>query len=53
MNITLSLDAELVKKAHKIAAERNSTLTDMLRDYLEKHPYPSHIGKEYRKREAA
>jgi len=36
MNLTLSLDDELVKKARKIAVERDTTLTGMVRDYLEK-----------------
>lgn len=35
MNITLSLDDELVKKVRKIAVERDTTLTSMVRDYLE------------------
>ncbi len=35
MNITLSLDDELVKKVRKIAVERDTTLTGMVRDYLE------------------
>jgi predicted transcriptional regulator len=36
MNITLSLDDDLVKKVRKIAVERDTTLTGMARDYLEK-----------------
>jgi hypothetical protein len=36
MNLTLSLDDKLVKKARKIAVERDTTLTGMVRDYLEK-----------------
>ncbi|HLJ29094.1 MAG TPA: hypothetical protein VKY85_20460 [Candidatus Angelobacter sp.] len=35
MNITLSLDDDLVKKGRKIAVERDTTLTGMVRDYLE------------------
>ncbi len=35
MNITLSLDDELVKKVRKIAVERHTTLTGIVRDYLE------------------
>jgi len=34
MNLTLSLDDKLVKKARKIAVERDTTLTGMVRDYL-------------------
>lgn len=36
MSITLSLDDELVKKVRKIAVERDTTLTGMVRDYLER-----------------
>lgn len=35
MNITLSLDEKLVKEVRKIAIERDTTLTGMVRDYLE------------------
>ena len=35
MDITLSLDDELVKKARKIAVERHNTLTGIVRDYLQ------------------
>jgi Family of unknown function (DUF6364) len=34
MNITLSLDDELVKKVRKIAVDRETTLTGLVRDYL-------------------
>jgi hypothetical protein len=36
MKLTLSLDAELIKKVRRIAVERDTTLTGMVRDYLEK-----------------
>jgi predicted transcriptional regulator len=36
MNVTLTLDDDLVKKVRKIAAERDTTLTGMVREYLEK-----------------
>jgi len=36
VNITLSLDDQLVKRVCKIAVERDTTLTGMVRDYLEK-----------------
>jgi hypothetical protein len=36
VNITLSLDDELFKKVRKIAVERDMTLTDLVRDHLEK-----------------
>jgi hypothetical protein len=35
MKITLSLDDDLVKKVRKIAVERVTTLTGMVRDYLQ------------------
>ena len=34
MNITLRIDEQIVKKARKIAREKNTTLTAMVRDYL-------------------
>ncbi len=33
-NITLSVDEEIIKKVRKIAIEKNTTLTAMVRDYL-------------------
>ncbi|MGB7761251.1 MAG: DUF6364 family protein [Bryobacteraceae bacterium] len=36
MNVTLTLEDDLVRKVRKIAAERDTTLTGMVRDYLEK-----------------
>jgi hypothetical protein len=35
MNITLSLDEEVVKQVRKIAIERDTTLTGLVRAYLE------------------
>jgi predicted transcriptional regulator len=35
MNVTLSLDDDLVKKIRKIAVDRETTLTGMVRQYLE------------------
>lgn len=34
MNITLSIDDEIVKKVRKIAIDKNTTLTAMVREYL-------------------
>ena len=45
MNLTLSLDDELVKKARKIAVERDTTLTGMVRGYLEKLEDFDHDGQ--------
>jgi hypothetical protein len=36
MNITLSLDEKLVKEVRKIAVDRDTTLTGLVRDYLQK-----------------
>ena len=36
MNITLSLDEKLVKEIRKIAIDRDTTLTGLIRDHLEK-----------------
>ncbi len=36
MNITLSLDDKLVKEVRKIAVDRDTTLTGLVREYLEK-----------------
>jgi hypothetical protein len=35
MDVTLSLDEKLVKKVRKIAVERDTTLTALVRSYLE------------------
>ena len=34
MNLTLSLEDELVRKVRRLAAERDTTLTGLVRDYL-------------------
>jgi hypothetical protein len=36
MNVTLSLDDGLVREVRKIAVDRDTTLTGLVRDYLEK-----------------
>jgi Family of unknown function (DUF6364) len=36
MNLTLSLDDKLVKELRKLAIDRDTTLTGLVRDYLEK-----------------
>ena len=53
MNLTLSLDDKLVKKARKIAVERDTTLTGMVRDYLENlAAEDAASGRKRREREA-
>ncbi len=34
-NITLNVDQDVIKKVRKIALDRNTTLTAMVRDYLQ------------------
>jgi hypothetical protein len=36
MNVTLSLDEKLVKDLKKLAVDRDTTLTGLVREYLEK-----------------
>jgi hypothetical protein len=36
MNITLSLDDKLVKELRKLAIDRDTTLTGLVREYMEK-----------------
>ena len=53
MNLTLSLEDELIKKVRKIAVERDTTLTGMVRDYLEKLAAENAAsGRRRREREA-
>lgn len=53
MNITLSLDDRLVKEVRKIAVERDTTLTGIVREYLEKLATENAThGRKRREREA-
>lgn len=53
MNITLSLDDDLVKKVRKIAVERDTTLTGLVRAYLEKLAYENAaLGRKQQEHEA-
>ncbi|MFY9723945.1 MAG: DUF6364 family protein [Bryobacteraceae bacterium] len=52
MNVTLTLEDDLVKKVRKIAAERETTLTGMVRDYLE-NTAASEAASGRRRRERA
>jgi hypothetical protein len=53
MNVTLSLNDELVKKVRKLAVERDTTLTAMIREYLEKvAAADGATGRKRREREA-
>jgi Family of unknown function (DUF6364) len=36
MNVTLSLDEKLVKQVRKIAIDRDTTLTGLIREYLQR-----------------
>jgi hypothetical protein len=53
MNITLSLDEKIVKEVRKIAVERDTTLTGLVREYLEKlAAEAATTGRRKREREA-
>jgi hypothetical protein len=53
MNITLSLDDKLVKEVRKIAVERDTTLTGLVRAHLEElAAQQARSGRKRRKREA-
>ena len=53
MNITLSLDDDLVKEVRKIAVEQDTTLSGMVREYLQKLAAESSVsGRRRREREA-
>jgi hypothetical protein len=53
MNITLSLDGQLVKEVRKIAVEKDTTLTGLVREYLEKLAAENAAsGRKRREREA-
>ncbi len=52
MNVTLSLDDDLVKEVRKLAVERDTTLTGLIRDYLENLAVASeNSGRRRRERE--
>ena len=53
MNITLSLDDKLVKEIRKIAVERDTTLTGLVRAHLEElADQQARSGRKRREREA-
>jgi Family of unknown function (DUF6364) len=53
MNVTLSLDEKLVKDIRKIAVERDTTLTGLIRNYLEELAREhAASGQKRREREA-
>jgi hypothetical protein len=53
MNVTLSLDHELVKKVRKLAIERDTTLTGLIREHLEKlAAEDAAMGRRRRERQA-
>lgn len=53
MNVTLSLDDNLVKEIRKIAVERDTTLTGLIRQHLEALAAESTVrGRRRREREA-
>ena len=53
MNITLSIDDDLVKEVRKIAVEQDTTLTGLVRAYLERLARENAAsGRKRREREA-
>jgi hypothetical protein len=53
MNITLSLPEDLVKRVRKIAVDRDTTLTGLVREYLnELARQEAAAGRKRREREA-
>ena len=53
MNITLSLPDDLVKRVRKIAVDRDTTLTGLVREYLaDMAKRDSREGRKRREREA-
>jgi len=53
MNVTLSLNDDPVRKVRKLAVERDTTLTGLLREYLEKLAAEDDaFGRKQREREA-
>ena len=53
MNVTLSLKDDLVKKVRKVAVERDTTLSAMIREYLERvAAEDAATGRKRREREA-
>ncbi|MDQ2841767.1 MAG: DUF6364 family protein [Acidobacteriota bacterium] len=53
MNVTLSLEDDLIKEIRKIAVEQDTTLTGLVRDYLQKLALENTLGgRKRREREA-
>ncbi|HXE14710.1 MAG TPA: DUF6364 family protein [Bryobacteraceae bacterium] len=53
MNVTLSLDDDLVKEVRKIAVERDTTLTGLVRAYLQELASENAVsGRKRRERDA-
>lgn len=53
MNVTLSLDDDLVKHARRIANERDTTITALIREYLEQLANEDvTVGRKRRERDA-
>ncbi len=51
MNVTLSLEDELVKTVRKIAVDRDTTMTAMIRDYLKQIVASADAKEAERKRQ--
>lgn len=53
MNVTLSLNEDLVKKVRKIAVDRDTTFTGLVRDYLENLATASDASSRHRREQEA
>ena len=46
-NVTMSIDAELLKRARKIAIDQDTTVSDLFRKYLDELTLTDSIRREY------
>jgi hypothetical protein len=53
MNVTLSLNDDLIKKVRKIAVDRDTTLTGLVREYLENLAAESATSSRHRRAQEA
>ena len=51
MNLTLSMDAQLISDARAVAFERDQSLTEMIRSYLKDVVNGWHLGRKAKARQ--
>ena len=51
MNLTLSMDAQLIRDARAVAFERDQSLTEMIRSYLKDVVNGWHLGRKAKARQ--